>query len=625
MYSLPFFGMSGGGNTEPTFDGVDDYLQFLGANLWLDAADDDSVITAVGTNPPQVTQWTDKSGNGNSPAQTSSSAQPTYANNTISFTSTRFLAITSKQVFAGATSGSVFFVGRQPTASGYGGGWGTFGNTVYNEHTPSTNGAMYTVFLNSSRPQVTAAGSVPYPMPFSVVSFEHNGSTLTARRNGSLLGSTSVGFYIPPLNDSFRQRIGGQEFTFDHQEILMFPSVLSESDRQIIEGYLAHKWGLVANLPTNHPYKSVTPAISPTQLRIEATTPSLNIKAVSQTFTFTVARGGNLNKQSFVTYTTGTTNRLTVVATDFVGDVFPSGSLSFDVGETSKTISIQIKQSNSSKEFAVTLSDAVYADIAVGTATATGFSDVAISGYLTNLSPSLWLDAADADRVQTAVGTNRVVQWTDKSGNNRHATQGNTALQPAYQNNAIVFTGSHFLGNQSTQEVFNIREGHLFVVYQQTVNTVNSGIFNMRGDSGADWQSSRNFVLHPSADGGIGVVGYSNNLVMDTAVNTTSLIMHSFERIGTAPNIGAKLRRHGTIVSQTTSNSFSTSFSSTYGLGGRDNGNTPYLQGRIHEVIHLNRVLSEGDRQIIEGYLAHKWGLVANLPTNHPYKSAAPF
>jgi hypothetical protein len=34
--------------------------------------------------------------------------------------------------------------------------------------------------------------------------------------------------------------------------------------------------------------------------------------------------------------------------------------------------------------------------------------------------------------------------------------------------------------------------------------------------------------------------------------------------------------------------------------------------------------LSTTDRQKLEGYLAHKWGLAANLPADHPYKSAAP-
>jgi hypothetical protein len=35
-------------------------------------------------------------------------------------------------------------------------------------------------------------------------------------------------------------------------------------------------------------------------------------------------------------------------------------------------------------------------------------------------------------------------------------------------------------------------------------------------------------------------------------------------------------------------------------------------------------VYADADRQRIEGYLAHKWGLVGSLPSGHPYKTAAP-
>jgi hypothetical protein len=34
--------------------------------------------------------------------------------------------------------------------------------------------------------------------------------------------------------------------------------------------------------------------------------------------------------------------------------------------------------------------------------------------------------------------------------------------------------------------------------------------------------------------------------------------------------------------------------------------------------------MTTADRQRVEGYLAHKWGLTANLPADHPYKNAAP-
>ena len=44
------------------------------------------------------------------------------------------------------------------------------------------------------------------------------------------------------------------------------------------------------------------------------------------------------------------------------------------------------------------------------------------------------------------------------------------------------------------------------------------------------------------------------------------------------------------------------------------------LSGKIGELIVLNSTDSD-DRQKLEGYLAHKWGLTSNLPDSHPFKS----
>lgn len=46
--------------------------------------------------------------------------------------------------------------------------------------------------------------------------------------------------------------------------------------------------------------------------------------------------------------------------------------------------------------------------------------------------------------------------------------------------------------------------------------------------------------------------------------------------------------------------------------------------GAVFEIVIYNRALGEADRQKLEGYLAHKWELAGALPSNHPYKSAAP-
>jgi hypothetical protein len=56
---------------------------------------------------------------------------------------------------------------------------------------------------------------------------------------------------------------------------------------------------------------------------------------------------------------------------------------------------------------------------------------------------------------------------------------------------------------------------------------------------------------------------------------------------------------------------------------GKNSGGDAFMNGAIGELIiaqSTNVVL----QQKIEGYLAHKWGLEVNLPTNHPYKSSAP-
>ena len=34
--------------------------------------------------------------------------------------------------------------------------------------------------------------------------------------------------------------------------------------------------------------------------------------------------------------------------------------------------------------------------------------------------------------------------------------------------------------------------------------------------------------------------------------------------------------------------------------------------------------IKDDEFDIVEGYLAHKWGLTARLPSDHPYKSSAP-
>lgn len=61
-------------------------------------------------------------------------------------------------------------------------------------------------------------------------------------------------------------------------------------------------------------------------------------------------------------------------------------------------------------------------------------------------------------------------------------------------------------------------------------------------------------------------------------------------------------------------------------LGRLKSGTTNYrLKGSIGEIIIMTYIPSTSERQKLEGYLAHKWGLEGDLPSGHPYKSSPPY
>ena len=52
---------------------------------------------------------------------------------------------------------------------------------------------------------------------------------------------------------------GGLDADMDLAESLIAVGTLSDSNMSKLEGYLAHKWGLKASLPTDHTYRYSSP------------------------------------------------------------------------------------------------------------------------------------------------------------------------------------------------------------------------------------------------------------------------------------------------------------------------------------------------------------------------------
>ena len=61
-----------------------------------------------------------------------------------------------------------------------------------------------------------------------------------------------------------------------------------------------------------------------------------------------------------------------------------------------------------------------------------------------------------------------------------------------------------------------------------------------------------------------------------------------------------------------------------FNLSSFGNGTGEFYDGKIGEIILLNSLSTSDERQILEGYLAHKWGIESELPSDHPYKISAP-
>lgn len=93
-------------------------------------------------------------------------------------------------------------------------------------------------------------------------------------------------------------------------------------------------------------------------------------------------------------------------------------------------------------------------------------------------------------------------------------------------------------------------------------------------------------------------------------------------------NAAAYLSVNGTLTSNLsfqTAGTVTAANASSQGLGHNGIGSTgSAAYGDYGEALITRSAAGTGDRQKLEGYLAWQWGLEANLPSGHPYKSAPP-
>ena len=245
--------------------------------LWLDAADSTTVFSDAGTTQAiagtsTVQQWNDKSGNGQHVSQATAGNRPAYAANAIntkavvrlSNSSNTPLRKSSHSLPSGANPWTYLFVGKGRTANTEIFGWGA------NPEAGKRAGIYFNSLALSLENSGSASTGSNFPTDAAVAAGSFTGGTISNYRqwvNGSSDaltvsgGDTTMAIAATELTIGAIPTVAGNYCpSMDLGEIIVVAGAPSTDIRQRIEGYLAHKWGLTANLPSDHPYKINAPA-----------------------------------------------------------------------------------------------------------------------------------------------------------------------------------------------------------------------------------------------------------------------------------------------------------------------------------------------------------------------------
>ena len=258
-----------------TFDPKD----VSGLKLWLDANDTYSMDkgTSVGSiGPPSIDGdnvrfWGDKSGNG---YHATTSNSPTYRTNSINGmpsvdtdgdwfnitdSATEFDQLDSMTFMLvwKWNSQSYWTAGIRKHNSGNGNNQLTgFSFDRQNIGANQSTGLWWGTGTNKGR--LTGVGSMnAYDDPKLItVRYDGSNTQLTYYANGNKVKEITSGIVTSFVSNSHPLSIGNK---YNYGEFLFYRDPLSDGDREFVEGYLAHKWGIAEDLPISHSFFETSP------------------------------------------------------------------------------------------------------------------------------------------------------------------------------------------------------------------------------------------------------------------------------------------------------------------------------------------------------------------------------
>lgn len=221
------------------------------------------------------------------------------------------------------------------------------------------------------------------------------------------------------------------------------------------------------------------------------------------------------------------------------------------------------------------------------------------------MNTSLWLDADD-EGILTDQG--KVTAWADPN-NLLSLTQTVANDRPAYEHKCILDNEVAFDSSDSlsvipdSQPTSDASGEYLIVMVLESQDKSNSDVFSVQSGN----QSLKKvYVSNENIN-----CKTENGTVCDTPAGTDYSVL-SFLQASEALSIhaGGDLKKS---VAHITSD-FPDITAITLGSG----------SFKIKELVYLNWRTCTGDRQTLEGYLAHKWGYEEELFDSHPYKKGPP-
>ncbi|OUV63921.1 MAG: hypothetical protein CBC82_03825, partial [Cellvibrionales bacterium TMED122] len=490
-----------------------------GIEMWYDATDlngDGTTDTGYSVGSA-VNSWTDKSGNGYNMI---GAGNPTWAkfgnNGVVNFDGTGD-ALYSTNHWGGGAKFTMFSVARYTHADGNG---RVIADRTRNWYFGFQSGQMQKWHFDAWLTNINHQKDQLFHI--------HSASMNDADQGNTYFDGTQVG----PVNGTGAHdttympkqlQFGGYGTSSEYSkcevaEFIAFNRVISKEERLAIEGYLAHKWGLTARLPSGHTNLGTPSGIgSGLAPEFSATSPTQTYP-VPVTVTFK-KDGANQSVSSF----------------------------------------------------------------------SNGFSTSFKPGTLSGLT--LWLDANDASSLVHS--SNVLSMWKDKSGRRYNAVQTTSASQPTVVASGLASKPViRFDGTNDWLDVGNIRstsgavEAYVVAQSSDSADGAYQRVLSCWNGSGNEWDAPNWKIDRPGNDGSGNPANFSAQTINSQAASGRHLA-------------GLKIARNAA-------------------------GDYNYLGADLAEILIYDTVLSASDRQKIEGYLAHKWGLTGALSDSHPFKSNQP-